>query len=257
VREAVQILARALDDTWVPGLVTNREHLARILKHPAFLAGERDTHFLETHAGELAARTPGLDRVRVAVVGLVVHGIVSRAVATPLAPPGWRNVPFAPQQLEYKLGDMDVQVGYRIEGGVLALALGGKTTKVTRYGQDGDRVWFVEAGGHRRSVRVASAGARHWVLAEGLQLAFVEQPRFPDAAAHTVEGGLTAPMPGKVVKVLVGVDESVAAGAPLVVLEAMKMEHTVRAAGAGVVRAIHVAVGEQVDADRLLAIVTA
>jgi propionyl-CoA carboxylase alpha chain len=71
-----------------------------------------------------------------------------------------------------------------------------------------------------------------------------------------VPGGLTAPMPGKVVKVHVAVGEIVVAGAALVVLEAMKMEHTVRAPDGGVVRAIHVALGEQVDADRLLAVVT-
>ena len=64
-------------------------------------------------------------------------------------------------------------------------------------------------------------------------------------------------MPGKVAKVLVTVGQEVAAGAALVVLEAMKMEHTVRAAAAGVVRAMHVEVGEQVEADRLLAVVTA
>jgi biotin carboxyl carrier protein len=64
-------------------------------------------------------------------------------------------------------------------------------------------------------------------------------------------------MPGKVVRVLVTAGQEVAAGAPLVVLEAMKMEHTVRAATAGTVRAIHVAVGDQVDGDRVLAVVTA
>ena len=63
-------------------------------------------------------------------------------------------------------------------------------------------------------------------------------------------------MPGKVVKVLVDAGQEVAAGAPLVVLEAMKMEHTVRAPTRASVRAIHVAVGDQVDADRLLAVVT-
>jgi biotin carboxyl carrier protein len=63
-------------------------------------------------------------------------------------------------------------------------------------------------------------------------------------------------MPGKVVKVLVTAGEQVAAGAALVVLEAMKMEHTVRATEAGTVRELHVAVGDQVDADRLLAVVT-
>src|SRR5687767_5152381 len=125
-REAAQLLARALDETWVPGLVTNREQLARILKHPAFLAGELDTHFLDTHAGELAGRTPGLDRLRVAVAGLVVRGVVSRTPRDPLAPPGWRNVPYADQQIEFTLGDSAVQIGYRVVNGVVELSLGGK-----------------------------------------------------------------------------------------------------------------------------------
>ncbi|MBA3819788.1 MAG: ATP-grasp domain-containing protein, partial [Deltaproteobacteria bacterium] len=74
-RDAAQVLRRALEESWLPGLVTNREQLARILAHPAFLAGELDTHFLDTHAGELAGRTPGLDRIRVAAVALTLHGI--------------------------------------------------------------------------------------------------------------------------------------------------------------------------------------
>ena len=56
---------------------------------------------------------------------------------------------------------------------------------------------------------------------------------------------------------LVAEGQEVTAGSPLLVLEAMKMEHTVRAADAGVVRTLHVAVGDQVDTDRLLAVVTA
>jgi propionyl-CoA carboxylase alpha chain len=252
-REAAQILARALRDTWVPGLVTNREQLARILEHPAFLSGELHTHFLEEHAGELAGRTPGLDRVRVAAVGLVLHGIAQRAPATALAPPGWRNVRFADQQIELELAGSPVHVAYRVDGELVELFLGGKPTRVSKFGVDGDVVWFVEAGGHRRTVRVAKT----WVLSEGTLFHFVEQPRFPDVTTRGVEGGLVAPMPGKVVKVLVDAGQEVAAGAPLVVLEAMKMEHTVRATSPGIVRAIHVAVGEQVDADRLLAVVTA
>jgi biotin carboxyl carrier protein len=94
------------------------------------------------------------------------------------------------------------------------------------------------------------------VLSEGMMFGFVEQPRFPDHSQQAVAGALTAPMPGKVVKVLVTVEQQVEAGTPLVVLEAMKMEHTVRAAEAGTVRELHVAVGDQVDTDRLLAVVT-
>ena len=255
--EAAQLLRRALDETWVPGVVTNREHLARILAHRAFLAGELDTHFVEHHAGELAARPPGLDRVRVAAIAATLAGVAARRDAEPLAPPGWRNVRWIDQQVTYKLGDADVVVGYHAEGDALAFAIGGKTTHVSRFGVEGDRVWFIEHGGHRRQARVAIAGAKLYVLSEGLTFAFVEEARFPDHAAKAVAGGLTAPMPGKVVKVLVAEGETVTAGSPLVVLEAMKMEHTVRAADAGTVRAIHVSVGEQVDTDRLLAVVTA
>jgi biotin carboxyl carrier protein len=172
----------------------------------------------------------------------------------------------------YKLGDTDVIVGYRPIGSApggtdagtaIELAIGGKPTRVSRFGVEGgaggasgDRVWFVEHGGHRRSVRVARAGARIWVLSEGQTFALVEQPAFAEPGNEAVAGGLTAPMPGKVVRVLVTAGQEVAAHAPLVVLEAMKMEHTVRAAAAGVVRAVHVAVGDQVDGDRVLAVVT-
>ena len=256
-REAAQVLRRALDETWVPGLTTNREHLARILAHPAFLAGELDTHFVEHHAGELAARPPGLDRVRVAAVAATLDAIAMRRDPRELAPPGWRNVRWTDEQVIYELGDAEVQVGYHFEDAQrVALAIGGKTTRVSAFGKDGDRVWFVEGNGHRRSARVARSGARVYVLSEGLGFAFAERPRFPDATKHEVAGGLVAPMPGKVVKVLVSEGESVPAAAPLVVLEAMKMEHTVRAPEAGVVRAIHVAVGDQVEHDRLLAVVT-
>jgi acetyl/propionyl-CoA carboxylase alpha subunit len=258
-REAAQLLRRTLDETWIPGLVTNRELLARILAHPAFLAGELDTHFLERHAGELAARPPGLDRVRVAAVALVLHGIAARRAPGALAPPGWRNVRFSDQTVTYRLGDADVIVGYRPlpgpDPGGLELHLGGKPTRVSRFGVDGDRVWFVEQGGHRRTARVAAAGARAWVLSEGAQLVFTEVARFAEPGAEAVAGGLVAPMPGRIVKILVAVGQDVAAGAPLVVLEAMKMEHTVRASAAGRVQAIHASVGQQVDADHLLAVV--
>jgi acetyl/propionyl-CoA carboxylase alpha subunit len=255
--EAAQLLRRTLAQTWVPGLVTNREHLARVLAHPAFLAGDIDTEFLERHAGELAARPPGLDQIRVAAIGLILHGIASRREPDALAPPGWRNVRFADQQVTYKLGDADVIVGYRPVGGELVLMIGGKPTRVSQWDTAGDRVWFVENAGYRRSVRVARAGLRAWVLSDGQMFAFIEQPQFAEPGSDAIAGGLVSPMPGKVVKILVVEGQEVAANDPLVVLEAMKMEHTVRAEVGGTVRAIHVVVGDQVDGGRVLAVVTA
>ena len=83
------------------------------------------------------------------------------------------------------------------------------------------------------------------------------QPRFPAADNEAAAGGCVAPMPGKVVKLLVSVGQSVSAGDTLVVLEAMKMEHAVKAPTDGVVERLPVSEGEQVDTDALLAVVTA
>jgi acetyl/propionyl-CoA carboxylase alpha subunit len=254
--EAAQVLARALAQAWLPGVITNREQLVRILSHPAFLAGELHTHFLEQHAGELAAPQPGLDRLRVAAIAATLASIERRREPAAFAPPGWRNVRSADQPVSYQAGDAAVQLAYRPAGDGFEVAMGGKTTPVSHVVLAGDRVTFTEYGQHRRSARVITAGARTFVLADGALTVLVEEPRFPDHAVQAIEGGLVAPMPGKVVKVLVTTGEEVVAGAALVVLEAMKMEHTVRATAAGTVRELHVAVGDQVDADRLLAVVT-
>src|SRR5205823_5208067 len=163
-REAAQVLRCALDDAWLPGIVTNREHLARILAHPAFIAGELDTHFVERHAGELAAKPPGLDRLRVAAIAATLHGVAARRVAHELAPPGWRNVRFADQLVTYDCGGAELQLGYRpTDGGGFEFAIGGNTTRIARFGCAGDRVWFVEHGNHRRQARVAWAGTRAYV----------------------------------------------------------------------------------------------
>jgi acetyl/propionyl-CoA carboxylase alpha subunit len=254
--EAAQVLARALAGSWIPGVVTNRDLLVRVLSHPAFLAGELHTHFLDQHAGELAAPQPGLDRLRVAAIAATLHAIERRRGPDALAAPGWRNVRSADQAVTFSHGDAELQLGYRPTATGFAFAIGGKTTPISQVSLVGDELAFTEYGNHRRRARVIATPTRTYVLADGALTTLIEAPRFPEHAAELIEGGLVAPMPGKVIKVLVAIDQAVEAGAALVVLEAMKMEHTVRASAAGTVRELHVAVGDQVDADRLLAVVT-
>jgi propionyl-CoA carboxylase alpha chain len=80
-------------------------------------------------------------------------------------------------------------------------------------------------------------------------------PRYPDAAATLAEGSLVAPMPGTVTAVHVAVGDEVSAGQPLLVLEAMKMQHPVVAGARGVVRSLDVVPGTQVDAGAVLAVI--
>ena len=93
------------------------------------------------------------------------------------------------------------------------------------------------------------------VEGDGWAVSLTALPRFPDASAHVAEGSLVAPMPGTVTAVHVAVGDEVSAGQPLLVLEAMKMQHPVVAGTAGVVRSLDVVPGAQVDAGSVLAVI--
>jgi acetyl-CoA carboxylase biotin carboxylase subunit len=257
-RDAIAVLRSALAGASMAGLTTNRDHLHRVLGHPAFGAGELDTHFLDHHGAALRPVPPSPARIRAAAIAAtVVAHHARRGGPLPHVEPGWRNVPFADQTVTYSLGERTIEVGYRNLGaGQLAVTVDGEASVVrgvaVRELSPAIREVGFEDDGHRVRRRVVSDGPR-WTV-DGLVL--VEAPRFPDAAVATVAGGLIAPMPGKVVQVLVEAGQAVVAGATLLVLEAMKMEHTVRAPEDGVVSALHVAAGDQVDADQLLAVVS-
>ena len=100
---------------------------------------------------------------------------------------------------------------------------------------------------------VAVVGQDHGVVTvDGLTLAFEVLPRF-DENAHSAEGGgPTTPVPGTVTDVRVGEGDEVTAGQIIVVLEAMKMEHTITADADGVVTAVHVRAGQAVDAHQVV-----
>jgi len=100
-----------------------------------------------------------------------------------------------------------------------------------------------------------ATGSRSTSTRRSARPALVEVPRFPTPAAGADAGSLLAPMPGLVVAVPVALGDAVTAGQPLVVLEAMKMQHTVAAPTDGTVTGLPVAVGDQVDTGTVLAVV--
>jgi biotin carboxyl carrier protein len=107
--------------------------------------------------------------------------------------------------------------------------------------------------GHRQRVTLASAGEVWWAQTRAGVVRLRALPRLPVPHPPADAGGsLRAPMPGKVLAVLVRPGQPVAQGDALLKLEAMKMEHTIRTAAAGVVEAIYFAPGDTVDADALL-----
>ena len=112
--------------------------------------------------------------------------------------------------------------------------------------------------GFRGAWEVSRRGSRWYATGPvGGSVTLVQRSRFPDPDAESVEGGLVAPMPGKVLIVNVAAGDRVSEGQVLVVMEAMKMEHQITAPAAGEVAEVRAHVGDQVDNGELLVVITA
>ncbi|GAA3577902.1 biotin carboxylase N-terminal domain-containing protein [Kribbella ginsengisoli] len=242
--QAAARLAAALRRAAIHGVQTNRDLLVWILRHPAFLAGDTDTAFFETHGIGEPADEAG-ERVA-AVVAALADAAGRRATATVQRglPGGWRNLASQGQRKSYLVGDRQYDVDYRATRAGVAVD-GVEVVEATA-----ERV-VLEVGGVRRAYEVAAYPGLVCVGA----VALVPVERFVDPAEQLVAGSLVAPMPGTVVRVGVEVGDKVTAGQGLVWLEAMKMEHTISAPADGVLVELSVAAGQQVEVGAVLAVV--
>ncbi|CAN5739151.1 biotin carboxylase N-terminal domain-containing protein [soil metagenome] len=256
-REATALLARSLHDAELHGSVTNRDLLVRVLRHPEFVAGEIDTNFLVRHdPSELGAPLAGVDDERRAAVAAALAGQSSnRKHANVLAtiPSGWRNVLSGFQAVSFEGRHGPIDVGYRFRrDGELEVAGFGSARAIeltaTRVGLELDGVlsWHT----------VERNGNVVYLTGTGGPVKLTELPRFPVTESAEEGGSLHAPMPGTILRVSVEAGDEVSEGQVLVVLEAMKMEHTLRAPHAGRVASIHTSSGEQVEANTVLVVVT-
>jgi propionyl-CoA carboxylase alpha chain len=252
--EAARALARTLARARIHGVTTNRDQLVSVLRDEEFLAGRVHTGFLEGRSGEKLS-DPGW-ALRAAVAAVVADER-QRRVVQPGVPSGWRNVVSQPQHMIFEVDGEQQTVAW----------LGGRDGVVF---PDSDiRVLDVESG--RVTLEVDGIRSCTDVLIDGSSLpgtreihvdgplGYVrlrEMPRFVDPADVIASGSLLAPMPGTVVSVAVEAGQRVEAGETVLVLEAMKMQHTVNAPHAGVVTEIDVRPGAQVAAGEVLAVVS-
>ena len=256
-REAARRLADALARADVSGTITNRDFLVRVLRHPEFLAGGADTGFLERHpASELAIPLAGAADERLAAAAAALADQARRrAEATVLGslPSGWRNNPSEPQTTVFAgHHDAELRVDYRFgrDGRLDELAVDGSPLESVRLHSCTPGCVDLEVDGLRRRYRVADGvvSTAEW------QCDLREQERFAEEAGAAAEGSLAAPMPATVIRVLAPAGAAVASGQPLLVLEAMKMEHEVVAPSEGKLD-LRVGEGDQVDAAAILAVI--
>jgi propionyl-CoA carboxylase alpha chain len=255
--EAAATLARALTRARIHGLRTDRDLLVRVLRHPAFAAGETDTGFLDRHEA-LAAPLADAAEERLAAVAAALAGAARRRAAAPVLgdlPSGWRNVPTAPQRSVLTGPAGEHQVGYRFTRA--GVTVDGLPDAVPLSVTPGEVV--LEAGGLLRRWHVAcypgpGGGHRLEVDGDAGGVTFTEAGRFPEPGGAAGEGSLRAPLPGTVVALHVAVGDEVTAAQELLVIEAMKMRHVIRAGRAGRVTALPVRVGGTVEVGAVLAV---
>ncbi len=256
---ALQRMRSALRSLSAQGVVTNRDFLLRVLNHPEFIAGNFDTHFIERHMQ--GALTESLDHSaeRHAAVVATLASQQQRElerVIIPTVPSGWRNNFHTPQWAEYEVGGRVHRVEYRHLGGHAFTVSVGETKQQVRVLSWDDPLLTLEVDGHRSIARVIVSGDHAYVHAHGVEAALLLKPRFPDKARLVPAGGCVAPMPGKIIEIRVSEGDSVRAGQVLLIMEAMKMEHSVSAPRNGTVDQVSVVSGDQVDADALLVVVS-
>jgi propionyl-CoA carboxylase alpha chain len=257
---AAAVLANALESAHLHGITTNRELLVRVLRHPEFLAGQTDTHFLERNDPvALGGQLPDEHETQLAAVAAALAAQEDRrllATVQSAAPSGWRNSPSQLQEVAFESPFGEITVGYRFD------VRGGLKVEVDHQPLEGaavlelspERVGLVGAT-HLRWFNVHRVGEVHHIDGPGGYVRLIEQPRFPSVMVNRDRGSLHAPMPGKVVKVEVIEGDSVDEGQVLVVMEAMKMEHTLRSPHSGTVTSVQTATGDQVEAGQTLVVV--
>ena len=258
---AMRRMTALMGETEVVGVTTNAALLKALCSHPAFVGGEVDTGFIERHRDSLFARLmPADDRAfAVATLARLVEWQEAPAAAgDPWSPwnqqNGFRLLDEGHDEVRWKDGEREIAViarrrrdgGLRLElpggaqdasvrrvdDGRLAIGLDGDTftaTVVRRAASDGGIDYSVFADGGSRRLR----------LVDPLDVTQYE-------ATAAGEAAVRAPLPGKIIDLRVKAGDSVSKGQALLVLEAMKMEHTLAAPADGKVKSVRYAVGEQV-----------
>jgi 3-methylcrotonyl-CoA carboxylase alpha subunit len=257
---AVRELADALRQAQIAGVATNASFLSRLVRHEKFAAGEVDTEFIARHERDLfPPGKPGERELTIAGLGVLAWQARirqdSRKGEKDRSGPwsrsdGWRLNTAHRTIVEFEEAGVLTFDYLPHGGGEMRFSAAGKTIAGAL-----DEHGLLEGtvDGEPFAVACHLSGREFTLFADGMTRRFrlkdpvAEATRLPQSS-----GRILAPMPGRVMLVHVKQHDKVGVNAPLVVLEAMKMEHVVRAPGAGLVAAIRVREGDQVNESDLL-----
>ncbi len=255
--EAIRRLGRALEGYEILGVTTNVAYLSRIIAHPAYAAADIDTGFVERF-GDALMPSPGAgfesdDAAVAAILHLALNRLISgeRAAGSSRSPwaklRGFRLNADAVEHIRLRAGEATRSFSLKPSVNGMEITCGAKTFKCSaRINSDGALDAHVD-GRRLRTAANFDHGGVELLLDGNIHRFTLVDPDERRAAAQSGHGHLTAPMPGKIIAVMVELGAVVTRGQPLVTMEAMKMEHTVAAPFDGVVETIRFEVGDLVS----------
>ncbi|MBI4998763.1 MAG: acetyl/propionyl/methylcrotonyl-CoA carboxylase subunit alpha [Rhodocyclales bacterium] len=250
-------MLQALAQYRVVGVANNIEFLSRLVACPAFAQADLDTGLIERQQDFLFPLQVAIPReawLAAALAELLREQSAADAAARRDTDPhspwhrrdGWRVNLGVSRRLTFRSGETTRLIDVAYSGKAYRLEFDGQATLASGEMLPGSQL-RADFGGSRSAATVVVAGEKRHVFLHGrcFVLAAVD-PLYHAGEGGGAEGGLTAPMPGKVIALLASPGAQVDKGSPLLILEAMKMEHTICAPAAGTVRSFRYAVGEQV-----------
>ena len=255
--QASKLLAKELKSTHIAGLITNKEFLVNCLENKSFLGGKTTSDFIERESKKIFLDIDkGLvdKSMKAAVLWLQQINKLDNERLNFL-PRNWtngimpkENISFTYQEEEYIFSYENISEDIVIHRKYFERISESKA-KLLDHSQAGIRVELDEI------ILSAQITKQNDLITVNLgkgDVCFKINPRFADPNEVSIEGGLVAPMPGKILKIMNKKGAKVKAGDTLIILEAMKMEHTIKASDQGIISDLFVKVGDQVENGSLL-----
>ena len=244
--EAILNLARALEKLHLAGITTNRNFLVSTLRHNKFLKGETTTDFIDSNSPEpnLQLTEDAIKKAAITVALWLQNKNRKNAIVLKSIPSGWRNGRLPSQEVSLLYSGEKVTVSYKTKRDGSFVFDNGSTATINHWSEE-----HIEAevdAERMTSLITEGKGSIHLQTSQGT-VSFEILPRFEPPVLQIAEGSLVAPMPGVVLEIRVSNGDTVSAGDTLLTLEAMKMEHHVKAPYKGTVTEILVSENQQLD----------
>ena len=253
--EAIRRMQGALGETDVLGVKTNIEFLQQLVQHPAFIAGDTDTGFIGRNREALMAKAAVDNLTLAAACARVLQDEGAHIGSDPWSQnSGWRMNGLASRLIEFKIAGQDDPVECHVDVDIgVRYFRHAQTRTAFAWLQREDGTLKVKLGETKAATRVLRAGDQLTVITpRGRTSLTLFDPFHFEQEDTGAAGRLTAMMPGRVVKVMAKVGENVKKGQPLIIMEAMKMEHTIVSPKDGVVERVAFKENDLVPADAVL-----